>query len=345
MKKAFNKRLFTASIIIYIILIGLMIFTSIANNDLDLNFKLFNPENSVAKLVESFGQFVYWGMWGSAFAVIFLCRRDLNGCLDVMNKFFPFMKPIEDTSSGIYKFFNFVIKVVTTLGFFALCGIGWKKLIENVTKNILSSAGYDDLSQAVYFIISFAVAIISIFLFSKVNKKTLHKLEALALCGVLLGIFYKIVEELKPITSRVRFREMVAYSNGFLNEEGMSEGKYSPLTASMKNNTDFSAFTKWYKIGDDMGIYSRADSFPSGHTTYSCMLFMSSLFAAAFDKLKKYAPFLFCVSVLYSAFVAITRIIAGAHYLSDVTAALIIGYTLFLIVRAIYVKYSKAFEI
>ena len=30
-------------------------------------------------------------------------------------------------------------------------------------------------------------------------------------------IFVKIIDGCKPITSRVRFREMVAYSNGFLN--------------------------------------------------------------------------------------------------------------------------------
>lgn len=334
MQKTKSKGMIIFSVIFYIVCAALMVVGTMY--DIDIDKSLFNPESSFAQLAESYGQFVYWGLWGIAFAIIFVCRRDLNESLTVIGRLVPAVKPVANTQSRAYKFFDLLVKVITALAFFLLCGIGWKKLIENVIKNILLGAGRDNLSQLVYFIISFAVAAVSIFLVSKINKNTLEKLEALALAGVLFGICVKLVEECKTITSRIRFREMVAYSNGYLNEEGLSEGKYSPLTRDMVNNTDFSAFTPWYKKGDDMGIYNRADSFPSGHTSYACTTFLSVLLCSAFEKLKKLAPFALCVSTVYVFVMGYTRLVAGAHYLTDVAGAALVGYTIFLIVRAVY---------
>lgn len=339
MEKKKSNAFLIFSVIFYAVMTGLMIFGTL--NDLEIDKVLYHPDNSFTMFIERFGQFTYWGIWGVAFAVIFLCRRDLNGCLSVIGKVFPFVKTVENTNSKAYKIFDFIVKAVTTVGFFVLCGIGWKKLIENVIKNILAAAGKDNLSQAVYFIISFVVAVISIILMSKIDKKTLKKLEALSLAGVLFGILIKIAEECKPISSRIRFREMIAYSNGFLNEEGLSEGKDSPLTREMINGTDFSAFTPWYKKGDNMGIYNRADSFPSGHTLSSCAVFLSVLLCNTFEKLKKLAPFALCVSTVYVVIMAYTRLIMGAHYLTDVVGAAIIGYTAFVIVRSIYLNFTK----
>ena len=331
-----NKLLIVFSAVFYIITASLMLVGTF--KDLTVNIMLFNPESSVSRFFESFGQVVYWGLWGPAFTIIFLCRRDLNESLGVIGKIIPFVKPVKNTEHGAYKFFNMLLKIITAAAFFVLAVIGWKKLIENVLKNIV---GEGTISQAVYFIICAVFAAIMIFVFSKIDKNILRKLEALALAGVLLGIFYKIVEECKNITSRVRFREMVAYSNHFLNDKGLSEGKYSPLTSAMAENSDFSAFTNWYKIGNDMGIYSRADSFPSGHTNYGCTLFLTYPLCLAFDKLKKVAPFALSVSFLYVAFMGFTRIIAGAHYLTDVAGAAIIGYTLFLVVYKIYNVFTE----
>ena len=284
MKKSINKPIIIFSFIFYIVAIALMIVGTF--NDLHITVNLFNPQSLFAQIFEGFGQFVYWAIWGPAITLIFLCRRDLNESLAVINKLISAIKPVENTEHKAYKFFNILLKAITTLGFFILAMVGWKKLIENVIKNILLMLDKDNLSQPVYFIICTIFTAIIILLCRKIDKEKLRKLEGLALAGVLFGIFLKIVEECKPITNRVRVREMVAYSNGFLNEKGLSEGKYSPLTSAMTANTDFSAYTPWYRIGDDMGIYSRTDSFPSGHTSCACAAFMLYLFASAYDKLK-----------------------------------------------------------
>jgi membrane-associated phospholipid phosphatase len=339
MKKTNNKGIIIFSVIFYIVAVALMIVGTIF--DLQITVSLFNPENLFTRLAENFGQVVYWGIWGPAFTIIFLCRRDLNESLGVINKLVPAIKPIANTESKAYKFFNIVLKVITTVAFFALAVIGWKKLIENVTKNILLMLDKDDMSQVFYFIICAVVAIVAILICSKIDKQKLRKIEALALAGVLLGIFFKIVEECKTITNRVRVREMVAYSNGYLNDKGLSEGKYSPLTKSMAQSSDFSAFTPWYKKGDDMGIYNRADSFPSGHTTYACASFLLYPLALAFEKVKKLAPFALVVAFLYTLIMGFTRLVAGAHYLTDVAGAALIGFSLFLIVLKIYNSFTK----
>lgn len=330
-----QKGIFVFSIIFYLIAIGLMIAGSLY--DLQIDKALFNPESKFAIGFETIGLFVYWGMWGPLFTVLFLTRHNLNECLDMLGRVFPFIKTVKDTQTKAYKFFNFVVQAIWTLGFFVLTDVGWKKLIENVLKNFV------DLSQGAYFGICAAVSVISILIFSRIDKKTLNKLESLALAGVLFGILLKLVDIPKDIFHRVRFREMVAASNGIFNEKGLSQGAldgmHTSLNRGMMDGTDFSAFTNWYKIGDDRGIYAHPSSFPSGHTASSCTLFLSVLFCNAFDKLKKAAPFALAVSVIYVAVMGFSRMVAGAHYLTDVAGGAILAYTLFIIVLAVYNKF------
>ncbi len=339
MKKSKNNSLIVISLLIYIVAAAAM--AAGTAYDLQITVNLFNPQNTVVKLFEAFGQFVYWGLWGPAFTVIFLCRRNLNECLAVTGRLLPFIKPFKNTQGKAYKIFNFILRLLTTAAFFVLSVIGWKKLTENIIKNILDFAGADNLSQPVYFIINIAIAVIAILVFKKIDKEKLKKIEALALAGVLLGIFYKTVEEFKGITSRVRVREMIAYSNGILNENGLSDGKSGELTRLMAEGTDFSAFTPWYRKGSDIGIYSHADSFPSGHTLYACTSFLLYPALKAYRPLKKYAPLALLFAFAYTAAMAFTRLVAGAHYLTDVAGAVLIGYTLFLIVYGIYIKFTK----
>lgn len=332
-----NKMLAAMSVIFYIIAAALMILGSV--KDLQIDMALFNPQSGYAITLEAFGQFVYWGMWGPLFTVLFLTAHGFNECLEIIGRILPFVKPVNNTDSKAFKAFDTIVKIVWKVVFFVLAVIGWKKLIENILNDFF------DLSQIVYFVICAVVTVIAILIFSRISKETLNRLEGLALAGVLLGICYKIVENFKTITNRIRFREMVAASNGFYDEEGLSFGKLdglsTRLTSDMINNTDFNAFTAWYKKGDDMGIYSHANSFPSGHTTYSCTIFLSVLFCNAFDKLKKAAPFMFTISFIYVLLMGFSRMIAGAHYLTDVAGGAIIGYTLFLIVWGIYDKFNE----
>lgn len=343
MQKTKNKSFFIISAVIYAVLFALLIYSSINSGEYDLllNTKLYNPQSTFSSFFEDYAQAVFWVIWGPSFAIIFLCRRDLNGCLEVINRIFQKIKPVKNVRTKVYKSLNFILKAVETLGFAVLCTIGWKKVIENVTKNILKNMQKENLSQLVYFAISFAVAVISIWLFSLLGKEKLKNLEGFALSAILLGISFKLVEECKTITHRVRFREMVAYSNGFFNEKGLSEGKDLALRSQMVKNTDFGAFTPWYKKSADSGVYSyhlfsRTDSFPSGHTTSACAVLLSALVCNHSEKMKKFTFPVVCLCMFFVALMGYTRLIMGAHYLSDVVFAAIIGYTLFLFVNKIY---------
>ncbi|MCD7828235.1 MAG: phosphatase PAP2 family protein [Clostridiales bacterium] len=334
MKTKPTKRLLIFSAVYYAVFVILMVIGTF--KDLEVSLALFNPESSFAVIAESFGQIVYWAMWGPALTVILLCRHDLYEILDFAMTHSKSARPFEIKNEKRFKIFNTLFKIIYFAVFFALAVIGWNKVIKNVTKNVLLLLDIENLSDLTYYIISVFAAALAVVIFSRIKPETLRRLEIGAVIGVFSGILFKCVEELKPLTERVRFREMVAYSNGYLNDSGMSEGRYSPLTSEMAGGADFSAFTPWYKKGDNMGIYSRADSFPSGHTCYSCALFLSYVYCCLFPKLKKAAPYALILSFVYTALMGYARIIAGAHYLTDVASAAIIGYTIFLAVRGAY---------
>ena len=105
--------------------------------------------------------------------------------------------------------------------------------------------------------------------------------------------------------------------------------------------TDFAPFTKWYQKGDtSLTYYNYRDSFPSGHTVYSCTIFLSTLFCGAFKRLKKFAPIALIVSFVYVFLMGWSRLVAGAHYLTDVAAGAIIGYSIILVGWALYNRFN-----
>lgn len=337
MQKSKIKFFVPISVVVYAVCIVLTLVGT--NFDIDISKFVFQPQSAFAIGFEAFGLVVYWGMWGSIFTILYLTRHDLKDTLRIIGNVFPFINFKPDTQSKAYRILDKLLDIFLTILYFVLAVIGWKKVIENILNDIF------DLHQLTYFFISAVFSVIGVSLFAKLSRKTLKKLELLSLVGILLGIFFKVLEETKNITSRVRFREMVAFSNGILDDNGMSAGKvkmlHSPLTREMIKNTDFSAFTQWFKIGDDMGIYKHADSFPSGHTFSSCAIFMSALFCTAFEKLKKYAPLMMCVSFVYVAVMGYSRMVAGAHYLTDVAVGMLVGYTAFVFVYLIYNKFLE----
>ncbi len=333
------KRVFIASIVFYAVAFVLMIVGTFL--DLQIDKAVFYPESILVKGIEQFSQFVYWGMWGPIFTVLILSRHDLNESLEITGKVIPFIGPVDNTQTKAYKVCNTIFNIFTAVLFYVLSVIGWKKLVENVLKNILADLDIADMPQWFYFIVCAVLSAVVILACRKIDKAKLRKLEALALAGILLGICYKLVEECKDITGRVRFREMVAYSNGKVDESGMSNGQKADLEREMLKYTNYGQYAPWYKKGNDMMIYKHSNSFPSGHTAYCCTMFLTYPLCLAFEKLKKFAPFMFAFSAAYVILVAVSRLVAGAHYLTDVVVAAVIGYTLFLIVYKIYTIFTK----
>lgn len=148
----------------------------------------------------------------------------------------------------------------------------------------------------------------------KLPDEYIKPLRTLAVFGIII-MFAQIglIEGMKYLWGRVRFRDLLA------------AGSYD-------------AFTPWYKIN---GINGNK-SFPSGHTAGAGMSYILMLFPLAFDKYKNKTALCFLIPCAYTSLVAYTRLVMGAHYLSDVTVGGIVSFTIVLVALAVYQRKYQA---
>lgn len=98
-------------------------------------------------------------------------------------------------------------------------------------------------------------------------------------------------------------------------------------------------FRPWWVIGSELrskfvalGVKSgEFSSFPSGHTANAACLLMTVLLPLVLRPLQEKSGVLLAISILFTAIVAISRIIVGAHFLTDVTMGFAITHTLFIL--------------
>ena len=126
---------------------------------------------------------------------------------------------------------------------------------------------------------------------------------------VVLFVHLGFVEVMKAVWGRVRFRELLKLGS-------------------------YEAFTPWYKINGITG----SRSFPSGHTGGASMSYLLMYFPFVSKKWAKRRYLCFIIPLAYTGMVAFTRLVVGAHYLSDVTMGGTIGFTVTIIAMAIIDK-------
>lgn len=319
--------------IYFLVFIALVIIGSF--NDMEIEKAVFNPTNGFAKFMEIWGEAPRFAMWGPAATVLLLTRHSLAECLGVIHKILPFIPEIKETQleSKVYKVFNTIVNIIEILGFTVLAVLGWDKLIRNVGKY------YVDLSKGVWYLISAAVAVIVILIFTKIPKKTLNKLEPIALMGILLGIIYLSVDPIKSVINRARFREMVAFSYG------IEDAKDAAVNRALMDGADFSCYTNWYQKG--MGgtrihnLELEGTSCPSGHMISGCFIFLWAVICKAFDKLKKFTIPVSALCFAYVGTLGFTRMVRGAHFLTDISLGAIVGMAFFLIALAVLRIFEK----
>lgn len=147
----------------------------------------------------------------------------------------------------------------------------------------------------------------------KIPEIAKKPLMALAIAGIaVMAVQLIAVEGLKYLWGRVRFRDLIA------------QGSYD-------------AFTPWYQIN---GINSNK-SFPSGHTAGAGMSYLLMLLPCAFSSWKSKKNICFWVALIYTGIVAFTRLVMGAHYLSDVAAGGLISFTIVIITMKIFEKVAE----
>lgn len=292
--------------------------------DLKFSQEFFNPQDGFSHFMEIWGEVPRFAMWAPAAAILLLTRHSLAQCFGVLHKIFPFIPEISEDAQQKkwYKVFNTIVNLVEIAGFTVLTVLGCDKLIRNVGKY------YVDLSRGVWYAVSAVAAGVLIFLFSRMPKRILNKLEPIALMGILIGILYLFIDPIKHFINRARFREMVAFSYA------IPDAKDAAVDRTLIDYADFSCFTNWYQKGMGgtliNGLELGGTSCPSGHTASGCFIFISGVVCSAFKRLSKFAKPMYVVSFVYVATLAFTRIVRGAHFLTDVALGAIVGMVFFL---------------
>lgn len=158
--------------------------------------------------------------------------------------------------------------------------------------------------------IGFGIVCLTVGKFITIPDEKRDILRAASITGVTV-MFAQIlvIEGMKYLWGRVRFRDLLA------------QGSYD-------------AFTPWYKIN---GINGNK-SFPSGHTAGAGMSYLMMLFPCLSKKCENKAQLCFWVPCVYTSVVAFTRLVMGAHYLSDVAMGGIVSFTIVLIAIKIFEK-------
>ena len=138
----------------------------------------------------------------------------------------------------------------------------------------------------------------------------MQKLRAAAWIGVIVMTAQLLcIEGLKYLWGRVRFRDLLAAGN-------------------------YDAFTSWLHPN---GINGNK-SFPSGHTAGAGMSYLMMLLPLCTDRFKGKERLCFLLPFAYTSLVAFSRLVMGAHYLSDVAMGGAISFSLVLVALKIYEK-------
>ena len=117
------------------------------------------------------------------------------------------------------------------------------------------------------------------------------------------------VDIMKNLWGRVRFRDLLS--------SGSCDG-----------------FTAWFVINGKNGN----KSFPSGHTAGAGMSYLLMLLPFIGKKREKYRAVYFWCPFIYTSAVALTRLVMGAHYLSDVAVGGVIAFSCVLVGIKVYEK-------
>lgn len=110
------------------------------------------------------------------------------------------------------------------------------------------------------------------------------------------------------------------------------------------------SFQSWWVIGNTMkdqlmalGVASEEfKSFPSGHTANAACAMLLCVLPLLNSHLEGKENLLFFIGVCFTFFVALSRIIMGAHFLTDVVTGMAISLVIQMIMaRVIFKNYSK----
>ncbi len=177
-------------------------------------------------------------------------------------------------------------------------------------------------------LLAVAIMALGVYLGHCLGDKKLAKLHYFALTVIIVCITSFILTQiLKEVFSRPRFRTLHLL------------GDYDLFSVWYKPNPFTDVPKKFIALGVSQDGYK---SFPSGHTSWVCVLVLFSYlprFLQGFSKRVKVC--LNTVPAIFVVIVAFSRILAGAHYLTDVVVSAIFTLIIMELVAFITLKKQK----
>lgn len=175
---------------------------------------------------------------------------------------------------------------------------------------------YLDIPSILSIIIGLTCSILTILLITKLAKntdrQTIIKLASVFIIVIFANII--IINIIKIPWGRARYR-LVA-----VNDQAYFMPWYQPGTTLKDTLVAQGVLKEEFK------------SFPSGHTANASCMLLISLLPVLSSKLTNKKNILFITGIIWTCTVALSRIIMGAHYLTDTMIALLVGLIVFIFV-------------
>jgi len=164
-----------------------------------------------------------------------------------------------------------------------------------------------DLKTVFAVLTGLALALLCLLLLRRISPETIKRLKPFALFILMSAACTALATEgMKQIWGRVRFRDLDSQAQ----------------------------FIAWYLPQGRTGN----KSFPSGHTSAAASIFALIALPDVFAKLKKLELPFFLIAAAFTFAVGISRMIVGAHYLSDIAMGAMLGFCFYSLFRKIYLE-------
>ena len=215
-----------------------------------------------------------------------------------------------------------------------------------IVGNVFADATFGGVPVRLYIVIgvSVIIAVAIALLTLKADKATMKKLLIFAIfLTVFIAVSSGIVHLAKILWHRQRFYTM-------------ADPTYSGLVDKYFWGTDFyEGFTPWYRPQwlFKNAVYARSGytdawlainsdtfhSFPSGHTVAASASFGLIMLPDLLPRLRRIRWAFWLLPIAYTATVGISRLVVGAHFLSDITFGGYIGFGCAVLARRVCQKY------
>lgn len=241
---------------------------------------------------------------------------------------------------------------------FALVGtVAWWYYIKDIFKYLIEHAGattggimnggvsvdstvyeyrHDGAVVVCELLIAATIQALMVFAFRPLKKETLKKLFWWVVAGLAACIVANIVIILiKEPIGRMRFRSINSDVGQALINDGLVQG-YTRwyVRNGQPDESIIQMFVSKYPGADDA-----FKSFPSGHTCAAGMAYAMIMLPEVVDFKHKKAGKIACwvTPIVITMLVAISRIVVGAHYMSDVTFGGTLAFVCMIIAREVFV--------